>query len=82
MIFLERRLTNFKGERALSYNRGSWKHGDLVVNEAGLIGRIHVNNETHECEIRSVSYDAGQWVVRVSSLNDISNSKRWRRYPT
>ena len=57
-------------------------HGDLVVSNQGLLGRVYINNETKECEICSISDEAGRWVVRVSSLNDLNRSKRWRRYLT
>ena len=65
----------------MNQNR-KWQNGELIMRKDGLLGRLHVNDETKECEIRSISDKAGRWVVRVSSLTDLNNSKRWRLYLT
>jgi hypothetical protein len=63
------------------HNRKKIQHGDVMVRADGLLGRLKVNDETKECEIQSVTDDAGRWVVRVSSIAELLKSERWRRYP-
>jgi len=63
------------------HNRKKIQHGDVMVRADGLLGRLQVNDETKECEIQSVTDEAGRWVVRVSSIAELQKSERWRIYP-
>jgi hypothetical protein len=64
----------------VNQNQKKIQHGDIMVRSDGLLGCLQVNDETKECEIRSVSDEAGRWVVRVSSIMDLQKGKTWRRY--
>lgn len=63
------------------HNRKKIQHGDIMISSDGLLGRLQVNDETKECEIQSVTDEAGRWVVRVSSIAELQKSERWRIYP-
>ncbi|GLI84816.1 hypothetical protein ANABIO32_25330 [Rossellomorea marisflavi] len=63
------------------HNRKKIQHGDVMVRADGLLGRLQVNDETKECEIQSVTDEAGRWVVRVSSIAELQRNERWRLYP-
>jgi hypothetical protein len=63
------------------HNRKKIQHGDIMISSDGLLGRLQVNDETKECEIQSVTDEAGRWVVRVSSIAELQKSERWSRYP-
>lgn len=56
------------------------QNGELIMSKDGLLGRLHVNDETKECEIHSISDKVGRWVVRVSSISDLSKGNNWKRY--
>ena len=57
------------------------KHGDIVMAPNGLIGRLFVDQDTKECEVRSLDDKAGNWVVRSWSVKDLTKGG-WRKYYT
>lgn len=55
-----------------------FKHGDILRNPNGLVGKLVLKEGTPECEVRSLEDAECNWLVRSWSVADL-RKVGWRK---